>query len=636
MRVSNLNVNQNEFQKERPLVVNEKKSKEMTGYASIDRPHLKGKGDPEITIKDLDKITIFDYIYEGNKDYPDQNAIVFHGNKIKFSEFFRNVEETYKALLKSGVKKGDKIGICSLSTPETIYLVYALSKIGALIHMINPLMEKDTLIEINKGLPCSKYFVLDGMIPLMKEIVDEKDIIALPTTKSMPPIMRSLANLKLKTPKNNCEKWDDFFEAGKAFEVKDFYSKTYVSDNDELLVAYSSGTTGVPKGVCMSNRAFNYEAEMFKISGMNFPRNNKWLSVVPTFFITGICASVHVPIGIGLETNISITSILNVKNFKGDMAKTKANYTVIANNKWKELSKYGYNNALKNVIYPISGGEAIFVPIEERINEGFAKKNFFQRVFSKNKEAKKLHKAYGQSEIAACATITNEEFNSLGSSGIPLPYVYVAAFDEETGKEKKYGERGVLRIKSPSMMNGYYNNPTATAEYFYYDDNKEIWGNSKDIGHVEQNGEVIVSGRKEDHVFDENNKKVYMFDIKSHILKFPLVEDCEVLPVGPDQKVIVCISIDTRLKPKEVVEMLDLMYSLLMKETVGVNLIRPFAYRVVKKFKASKSGKKDSSFLEDESATYYRIEDGETLIGDLSEVSNKTNVKIPQKKRVRL
>ena len=105
--------------------------KNLTGYPSIDKPWLKyyTKEDLEITVP---KCTVYQNIYNRNKDFPDDTAILYYGNKIRYKALFSEVEICAKALRQIGIQPSDCVTLCTAGVPEAIYLVLACSRIGAI------------------------------------------------------------------------------------------------------------------------------------------------------------------------------------------------------------------------------------------------------------------------------------------------------------------------------------------------------------------------------------------------------------------------------------------------------------------------------------------------------------------------
>ena len=91
-----------------------------TGYPSVDKPWLKYYNEDAIRAR-LPECTIYEYLWNNNKDHPDEIALVYFEKKITYRKLFESIDRTAASLAAIGVKQGDTITICSLTTPETVY-----------------------------------------------------------------------------------------------------------------------------------------------------------------------------------------------------------------------------------------------------------------------------------------------------------------------------------------------------------------------------------------------------------------------------------------------------------------------------------------------------------------------------------
>lgn len=122
----------------------------LTGYPSIDKPWLKYYSEEAIIAK-LPTCTIYDYLYENNRDYQSRTALNYFGQKISYGVLFENIEKTARALRKNGVGRGSIVTILMLTLPETVYLFYALGKIGAIGNMVDPRTSADGIRDYIQG-----------------------------------------------------------------------------------------------------------------------------------------------------------------------------------------------------------------------------------------------------------------------------------------------------------------------------------------------------------------------------------------------------------------------------------------------------------------------------------------------------
>lgn len=183
------------------------------------------------------------------------------------------------------------------------------------------------------------------------------------------------------------------------------------------------------------------------------------------------------------------------------------------------LNKQPRSEAYQQFKYLVAGGEYVAPSAEQKYNQWL----------SDNHNPHGLHKGYGMCECGGTVTSTNESSNILGSAGIPLPHVTVAAFDLITGEEKRYGERGEIRVLTPCRMRGYYKKPVETAKYFHSDAHGNVWARTGDMGYVAEDGNVYVSGRINDSYVNSSGKTVYLFDIERAVLDIPQVRQCKAI-----------------------------------------------------------------------------------------------------------
>ena len=96
-------------------------AKEMTGFPSIDKPWLKYYTEDDLKIT-VPKCTVYQNIYDQNADHPDDVAILYYGNKIRYKTMFSKVEICAKALRQIGIHPGDCVTLCTAGVPEAICL----------------------------------------------------------------------------------------------------------------------------------------------------------------------------------------------------------------------------------------------------------------------------------------------------------------------------------------------------------------------------------------------------------------------------------------------------------------------------------------------------------------------------------
>lgn len=116
----------------------------LTGYPSIDKPWIKYYSEEAVNAI-LPTISIYNYLWDKNKDQLNDIALIYFGRKISYKRMFDYIDSTAQAFSKIGVKKGDIVAVALLNLPEYVYCLYGLNKIGAISDMIDLRLKGDIL-----------------------------------------------------------------------------------------------------------------------------------------------------------------------------------------------------------------------------------------------------------------------------------------------------------------------------------------------------------------------------------------------------------------------------------------------------------------------------------------------------------
>lgn len=269
---------------------------DLTGYASIDKPWKQFYEDIEQTKRFLDT-TPYIGLVRNNRDYPDEIAIEYFGAKISFGKLIKNVDLGAKALEEYGIKKGDFVTICSTTTPEVIYLFYAISKIGAVANVMSPFYTPEELL--NRINECDSKLIImaDKFVPKFKETFSkEKDkmFVVLPLLNSS--LLRFFKGNKAN--KIHEVNWNDFVKSGK--HRKDATVQPY-EYHIPMAMVYSSGTTGASKGILLSVDSFQRLINAYGNSGFDTSRRQSVFQNIPPWHSTGLSLGINFPLSYGVK-----------------------------------------------------------------------------------------------------------------------------------------------------------------------------------------------------------------------------------------------------------------------------------------------------------------------------------------------
>ncbi|MCM1440093.1 MAG: acyl--CoA ligase [Roseburia sp.] len=498
----------------------------MTGYASIDKPWLKYYSDEAVSAP-LPECTIYEYLWENNKEYFDSVALNYFGRRISFGELFDRIEKAAKAFTAIGIRQGDTVIMVTVTTPETIYALYGLNRIGAIANMVDPRTSVEGIKEYISEANAKYILTIEAAYSKIEKAVIgfamQKIIVISPADSLFQPskFLFNVANyLKGTASKlsNICLRWNDFISNGDNIQPK--YA-AYQRDTCCVIV-HTGGTTGTPKGVMLSNDNLNAAAFQGIITGIDLKREHTWLNIMPPFIAYGIGNGLHLPLAMGMET-ILIPQFDPAK-FADLLNKYKPNHMVGVPSHYNNIihSDKMKNADLSYIIAPTVGGDSMRSELEKETNEFLAAHNCSYQV----------SKGYGMTEVCAAVSIcVSNECNEVGMAGIPFTHTIISIFDIESGEELTYGERGEICITGPNTMLGYYNNQVASAEIMKIHKDGKVWVHSGDIGYMTEKGFLYVVGRIKRMIIRHDGFKVFPTFIENVVTSHSAVSACCVVGI---------------------------------------------------------------------------------------------------------
>ena len=506
----------------------EQKNLNMTGFASQDKPWLKYYTDEQIS-EIAPKMTVYECMHANNKDHLDDIAFEYYGNKITYRKLFSNIDRAQKSFEEMGIKKGDIVTICSITTPEIIYSFYALNKIGAISNMIDVRYTKQAIEEFLNEVE-SKYFItLDICYPKIEDILDktkvEKTILVSPIN-SIPKLLKVGAKISdfVKGKKLSIPYSESIIDWNNFIYDKDITNANSISfdENQPVAIVHTGGTTGIPKGVLLSNENFVNAAIQIKNSSVKADRNYKFLNIMPPFIAYGIVLGLNTPITLGWNT--TVIPQFDANKFDELLMKHKPNGIMGVPAYWETVmkSKKMQTEDLSYIKNILLGGDRIKPEFEKRLNNFLLEHNCDAGV----------GKGYSMTEASACATFSTKEANELDSVGIPLTKTVISIFEPGTTKELPYNEVGEICIKTPTMMLKYFGKEEETNKVKVMHDDG-YWIHSGDLGYINENGILFVKDRIKRMII-RSGFKVFPSEIENLFIKHPYVESCAVVGI-PDE-----------------------------------------------------------------------------------------------------
>jgi len=423
-----------------------------------------------------------------------------------------------------GIAHGDKVAILSENRPEWAIAYLGIASMGAVA------VPLDALLPVSDHINLIKDSGAKGIIVSQKFLEDLK------SKRTELPEIQFIVSMDYKEEKEGVLSFIELTE-----KAQGVVPDNGVKLDDLASIVYTSGTTGVAKGVMLSHK--NIMSNVLALSGI-FPMigsEDNFLSVLPmhhTFETTTgfLCpffmgakityaeslkshsllanmqeTGVTIMLGVPLLYRLFFDGILRGVEEKGLFAKllfkllfsvSKIFKTVFRINIGRVLFSMVHSKLGDNVRFWVSGAAAI----DPEVINGFDLMGIT------------ILQGYGLSEsspVLACCSLKN---NVAGSVGNPLPEVIIKIIDvEENGS-------GQIIAKGPNIMQGYYKKPEITAETI-----KDGWLYTGDIGRFDKQGYLFITGRQKDVIVSGSGLNVFPEEIEIELNKISLISESCVL-----------------------------------------------------------------------------------------------------------
>lgn len=416
---------------------------------------------------------------------PHHLAIVFEEQRLSFAELNHSVNRLCHALQQAGVKKGDKVATFLPNSFELYELYWATAKMGAVIVPMSPLVRGN------------------GLINLFNDADTQLIVTDIAHVSYIEDVRESLVASLFWLTDGQKEGWNNYHDAKKYIPETEPKVDSIVAD-DVYNIMYSSGTTGLPKGIvhshfvramygCLFSNAFRITPESVVMHSGAIIFNGAMLTFMPAMYMG--CTFV-------LMKEFNATKVIEC------IEQEKVTHTILVPTQIIGCLKYPQFTLanLPSVEYILSVG----APLLEETKREFTVK--FPRVF---------YELYGLTE--GFMTILDRTVSDvkMGSVGRPPIFMNLKIVDNQ-GQEMPTGTVGEIIGNGPLLMPGYYKKPELTAQTV-----KEGWLYTGDLGYVDEDGYLFLAGRKKELIIS-GGVNVYPKDIEEIIIRHPAVQEVAV------------------------------------------------------------------------------------------------------------
>ncbi|TNE57006.1 MAG: fatty acid--CoA ligase [Alphaproteobacteria bacterium] len=430
---------------------------------------------------------------------PDTVAQIYQGVSTTYAELNERANQCAQGLIAEGCKPDSRVAYMGKNNSGYFEMLGGAFKAKAVVVGVNWRLAGPEVAYVLNDSKSEILFVTEDFYPLVEQVLAD-----CPTVR------------KVVAMDGGHGSWMSFDDWRDTYEAND--PKLPKSAEDDVIQLYTSGTTGYPKGVQLTNA--NYADVLYQAEHggwANWQEGEISLVCMPLFHVAGVNIGI---LGFWLGCTNIILKDVDPQEILRLMETYKINHAfMVPAVILMLLNQPNINDvdvsSLKNIIY---GASPIAEDVLLRARDRFGC-DFIQ--------------VYGLTETTGAATSLPPEDHDpargkLRSCGKPNPHVEIRIVDDN-GDDVAQGEVGEIIMRSPCIMKGYWNKPDATKEAVVDD-----WFHTGDAGFLDKDGYVFIHDRVKDMIIS-GGENVYPAEVENALFAHPAVADAAVIGV-PDEK----------------------------------------------------------------------------------------------------
>ena len=486
----------------------------------------------------VEGLTIGAVLRQTARRFADRDALVFPQAEVRltWAAFDRAVDRIARGLLAIGLRRGDHFGVWSTNWPQWVLLQFATARIGVVLVTINPAylaaeLEYTLAKSDVRGLALIERHRSSAYFDLLREVCPELDTARPGELRSAKfPHLRWIVRIR-GWDHPEMLAWRDLEAAGESIAPERLEAaQRQLGPGDPINLQYTSGTTGLPKGVLLSHRNLLLNA-FYAADHQRLEAHDRICIPVPLYHCFGcvlgtMCAAVSGAAMVFPHESFDAAATLRAVESERCTAIYGVPTMFIAELEHPDFRQRDTSSLRTGIM----AGSPCPIELMHRVADEMG--------------ASEITIAYGQTETSPLITMTRTDDpieKRVGTVGRPFPGIEVKIVDPVTREELPCGRSGELCCRGHDVMLGYYNMPEATAQVI----DVEGWLHTGDLALRQPDGYFRITGRIKEMII-RGGENIAPREIEELLFQHPKVEQVSVVGV-PDRRfgeeILACIKL---------------------------------------------------------------------------------------------